>query len=192
MKPSRSKPKQGDYIEKILERNRVSKVVQGGRRFSFRVSVVVGDGKGRVGFGIGKGGELVVAAAKGIAIAKRSLFAVPLTAGRSIPHEVLGRFKAARVLLMPASPGTGIIAGHHVRAVAECAGISNLLSKNLRSDSLINVVQATLAGLRNLKNPNPVEKPALEKAPARPAAPVATPAPAVAAPAAPASAPQSA
>lgn len=151
MKPTRTKRGQGEFTEKVVHVARVAKVVQGGRRFSFRAAVVIGDGKGRVGFGIGKAGEVVSAVAKGVTIAKRSLFEVPLTAHRSIPHEVLGSFKAARVLLLPASPGTGVIAGHHVRAVAECAGITNLLSKNLRSDNTLNVVQAALTALRALK-----------------------------------------
>jgi small subunit ribosomal protein S5 len=173
-KPTRQR-KQGDLTEKIVHIARVAKVVQGGRRFSFRAAVVIGDGKGKVGFGIGKAGEVVSAVAKGVTIARRKLFEVPLTEHRSIPHEVLGSFKAARVLLKPASAGTGVIAGHHVRAVAECAGITNLLSKSLRSDNTINVVQAALEALRSLKTPAavPAAAPPSVKAPAAAAAPAA-------------------
>lgn len=139
-----------EFIEKVLDIARVAKVVKGGRRFSFRVLAVIGDGKGSVGLGCGKSNEVMGAIQKAIQDAKRSRVSVQRR-GTTIPHEVMGEFKAARVLMRPASEGTGVIAGGTVRAIAECAGISNLLSKSLGSDAKINIAKAALAALQSLR-----------------------------------------
>ena len=135
--------------------NRVSKVVKGGRRFSFTALVVVGDGNGQVGVGYGKAKEVPAAIAKGVEEAKRNFFTVPRIQG-TIPHSVQGEAAAGVVLLRPASPGTGVIAGGPVRAVLECAGVHDVLSKSLGSDNAINVVHATVAALRMLESPQAV------------------------------------
>ena len=148
---------QNEYLERVVAINRVAKVVQGGRRFSFTALVVVGDGEGSVGVGYGKAKEVPAAIAKAVEEAKKHFFKVPLV-GRTITHPVIGEKAAGVVMLRPASPGTGVIAGGSVRAVLECAGVHDVLAKSLGSSNAINVVHATVDALQQLEEPEEVAR----------------------------------
>ena len=139
-----------DFLERVVTINRVTKVVKGGRRFSFSALVVAGDGKGQVGIGTGKASEVPESIGKAGRIAKKAFFRIPLKDNRTIPHEIIGKFGASKVVLRPAGPGTGVIAGGPVRAVLECIGVKDILTKRMGSRNPHNVVYATLNGLQQL------------------------------------------
>ncbi len=146
-----------EYVEKLIKLNRVAKVVKGGRRFSFSALVVVGDQNGRVGYGFGKANDVSEAIRKSVEKAKSNLITVPIK-NDTLPHEYIGEFKSAKVILKPAAPGTGIIAGGPVRAVMEVSGINNILSKSLGSKNVMNITKAVFNGLENMMNAKSIAK----------------------------------
>ncbi len=146
-----------EFTEKLIKLNRVSKVVKGGRRFSFSALVVVGDKAGRVGYGYGKANDVAEAIRKGVERAKKSLITIPLKGG-TVPHWIQGQYKSADVLIKPAAPGTGVIAGGPVRAVMEVGGVHDVLSKSLGSQNPVNIVKAVFNGLENMMDANTVAK----------------------------------
>lgn len=157
MKDNRFKTEESEFVERVVSINRVTKVVKGGKNLSFSALVVVGDQKGKVGFGKGKAKEVPLAIKKGIEQAKRNMILVTMR-GSTIPHAVIGRFGAGRVVMRPAGPGTGVIAGGAVRAVLEAAGISDILTKSLGTKNPHNVIRATVVGLMSLRKADEIAR----------------------------------
>ncbi len=158
---ARKQEHQGDVPElqeRVVYINRVSKVVKGGRRFALTALVVVGDGNGKVGVGMGKSQEVPIAIKKGVEDAKKNMFTVPLTEAKTLPHEIIGVYGAGRVMIKPATPGTGVIAGGPVRAIMELAGVTDVLTKSLGTDNAMNIVKATAQGLQEMQSPEEVSK----------------------------------
>ena len=154
--PGGAPAEKSNFIERVVAINRVSKVVKGGRRFGLTALVVVGDRNGHVGIGMGKSQEVPTAIKKGVEDAKKNMFSVPLTDEKTLPHEIIGEFGAGRVLIKPAVPGTGVIAGGAARAVLELSGVENVLCKSLGTDNVMNVVKATAEGLKEMQSPESV------------------------------------
>ena len=152
-----AEPQRGELIDKVVKIKRCAAVVKGGRRFSFAAMVVVGNGKGKVGWGYGKANEVPPSVEKAVKDGSRNMFEVPLDGG-TIPHKTKGRFGAALVVLVPASPGTGVIAGSAVRAVCEAAGIHNILTKSFGSNNPVNLVKATIEALKDLRTRQDIER----------------------------------
>ena len=157
---ARNNNKQDNAVPELEERvvyiNRVSKVVKGGRRFGLTALVVVGDGNGRVGVGMGKSQEVPIAIKKGVEDAKKNMFTVPLTAEGTLPHEIMGEYGAGRVLIKPAVPGTGVMAGGPVRAIMELAGVKNVITKSLGTNNAMNIVKAAAEGMKAMESPEQV------------------------------------
>ena len=144
-----------EWLERVVSIQRVTKVVKGGKKMSFRAVVVIGNEQGKVGVGVGKAGDVITAVRKGVTDGKKNIIAVPLTTSNSIPHPINGRFGAAKLVLRPSAPGSGVIAGSSIRTVLELAGIQNILSKQLGSNNLLNNARATINGLSLLRAYNP-------------------------------------
>lgn len=155
-KQQQENPAVPELQERVVYINRVSKVVKGGRRFALTALVVVGDGNGRVGVGMGKSQEVPTAIKKGVEDAKKNMFSVSLTPEKTLPHEIIGEYGAGRVLMKPATPGTGVIAGGPVRAIMELAGVQNVLTKSLGTDNAMNIVKAAAEGLKSMQTPQEV------------------------------------
>jgi small subunit ribosomal protein S5 len=155
MGPRRVTKPKSEWAERVVSIERVTKVVKGGKKMSFRAIVVVGNEQGKVGVGVGKAGDVITAVRKGVTDGKKHIISVPLTSSNSIPHQTNGRFGAAKLVLRPSAPGSGVIAGSSIRTVLELAGIKNILSKQLGSNNLLNNARATIQGLSSLKSYSP-------------------------------------